>query len=56
MRSADLHLSGDQQIRLANMFAIEPAVVRRMTFTNVAQVVASAHRRETGAVLHELQP
>ncbi|CAH1662347.1 conserved hypothetical protein [Chelatococcus asaccharovorans] len=36
LRAADLHLSGDQEIRLARMFAIEPEVVRRMTFTNVA--------------------
>ena len=41
LRAADLHLSGDQVIRLANIFSIEPAVVRRMTFTNVAQ---SSHR------------
>ncbi|BCH19688.1 hypothetical protein MesoLjLa_65390 (plasmid) [Mesorhizobium sp. L-2-11] len=38
---ADLHLSSDQEIRLAKMFATEPAVVRRMTFANVAQ---SSHR------------
>ena len=37
MRAADLHLCDDQEIRLANMFATEPAVVHRMTFTNVAQ-------------------
>jgi hypothetical protein len=37
LRAADLHLSSDQEIRLANIFATEPAVVRRMTFTNVAQ-------------------
>lgn len=37
LRAADLELSSDQEIRLANMFATEPAVVRRMTFTNVAQ-------------------
>ncbi|WP_425416331.1 TniQ family protein [Oricola indica] len=37
LRAADLHLSDDQEIRLAKVFAIEPAVVRRMTFTNVAQ-------------------
>jgi len=37
LRAADLQLSSDQEIRLANMFAAEPAVVRRMTFTNVAQ-------------------
>ncbi|MCB1465924.1 MAG: TniQ family protein [Rhizobiaceae bacterium] len=37
LREADLHLSGDQEIRLARMFATEPAVVRRMTFANVAQ-------------------
>ena len=41
LRAADLHLSSDQEIRLANMFATEPAVVRRMTFANVAQ---SSHR------------
>jgi hypothetical protein len=41
LRAADLHLSGDQEIRLAKMFATEPAVVRRMTFRNVAQ---SLHR------------
>jgi hypothetical protein len=37
LRAADLKLSSDHEIRLANMFATEPAVVRRMTFTNVAQ-------------------
>jgi hypothetical protein len=36
LRAADLHLSGDQEIRLARMFATKPAAVRRMTFTNVA--------------------
>jgi hypothetical protein len=37
LRAAGLHLSDDQEIRLAKVFATEPAVVRRMTFTNVAQ-------------------
>lgn len=37
LRAADLHLSSDQEIRLAKMFATEPAAVRRMTFANVAQ-------------------
>ena len=37
LRAADLHLSADQEIRLAKVFAAEPAVVRRMTFTNVLQ-------------------
>ena len=37
LRAADLHLSADQEIRLAKVFATEPAVVRRMTFTNVVQ-------------------
>ena len=37
LRAADLHLSPDQEIRLANMFTTKPAVVRRMTFANVAQ-------------------
>ncbi len=41
LRAVDLHLSGDQEIRLARMFATEPAVVRRMTFANVAK---SSHR------------
>jgi hypothetical protein len=41
LRSADLHLNGDREIRLANMLATEPAAVRRMTFTNVAK---SSHR------------
>jgi hypothetical protein len=41
LRAADLHLTDDQEIHLAKMFATEPAVVRRMTFTNVAQ---SSHR------------
>ncbi|TIM21236.1 MAG: hypothetical protein E5Y61_32470 [Mesorhizobium sp.] len=38
LRSADLHLSGADQIRLANMFAIEPAVLRRMTFTSAPRL------------------
>ena len=37
LRAADLHLSSDQEIRLAKIFGTEPAVVRRMIFTNVAQ-------------------
>lgn len=37
LREADLRLSGDQVIRLANMLATEPAGVRRMTFGNVLQ-------------------
>ncbi len=41
MRITDLHLSADQEIRLASMFTTEPAVVRRMTFANVAQ---TSHR------------
>jgi TniQ len=41
LRTADLHLSSHQEIRLAKMFATKPAVVRRMTFANVAQ---SSHR------------
>jgi hypothetical protein len=35
MRSADLNLTEDQQVRFANIFAAEPADIRRMTFTNV---------------------
>ena len=35
LRAADLNLAEDQQVRLANMFAAEPADIRRMTFTNV---------------------
>jgi len=38
MRAADLHLSSDQEIRLASMFSADPAVIRRMTFGNVAPV------------------
>ncbi|WP_083948937.1 TniQ family protein [Aminobacter aminovorans] len=37
LRAADLHLSSDQEIRLANMLATDPTVVHRMTFANVAQ-------------------
>ncbi|MCZ4291581.1 TniQ family protein [Hoeflea alexandrii] len=37
LRAADMQLNGDQEIRLANMFATEPAMMRRMTFANVAQ-------------------
>lgn len=37
LRAADLHLSSDQEARLANIFATEPAAVNRMTFANVAQ-------------------
>lgn len=37
LRAADVNLSSDQEARLANIFAIEPTEVRRMTFTNVAQ-------------------
>lgn len=41
LRAADLHLSSDQEIRLASMFATNPAAMRRMTFGNVVQ---SSHR------------
>ncbi len=41
MRAADLQLSSDQGIRLANMFATAAAVISRMTFANVTQ---SSHR------------
>lgn len=37
LRAADLDLSSDQEVRLANMFVIEPAAVHRMTFAYVAQ-------------------
>ena len=37
LRAADLHLSSDQEARLANIFGTEPAAVHRMTFANVAQ-------------------
>lgn len=36
-RSADLHLSNDQEIRLTNMFTTDPVIVRRMTFTKVEE-------------------
>lgn len=41
LRAIDLHLSSDQQIRLASVFCTDPAVMRRMTFGNVVQ---SSHR------------
>ncbi|WP_245295384.1 hypothetical protein [Manganibacter manganicus] len=41
LRAVDLQLSSDQEIHLAIIFAIEPALVQRMTFANVAQ---SSHR------------
>jgi hypothetical protein len=41
LRAADLHLSGDQVIRLATVLSTQPPVVHRMTFTNVMQ---SYHR------------
>jgi TniQ len=41
LRAADLHLSSDQEIRLASMFSTEPTVIRRMTFGNVMR---SSHR------------
>jgi len=37
LRGADLHLTREQEIRLAKIFATTPAVMRRMTFANVAQ-------------------
>ncbi len=37
LRATDLHLTNDQVRHLANMFATEQDVVRRMTFTNVAR-------------------
>lgn len=48
-RAANLHLSGDQEIRLARIFATEPAAIRRMTFTNVAP---SARRMISARPLH----
>ncbi|MCO6392429.1 MULTISPECIES: TniQ family protein [Phyllobacteriaceae] len=41
LRAVDLHLSGDQEVRLASIFAAKPAVLRRMTFINVPK---SSHR------------
>ncbi|MBE0703766.1 MAG: TniQ family protein [Afipia sp.] len=41
LRAVDLDLKSDQEIRLAYMFAIEPAVLRQMTFINVPK---SSHR------------
>lgn len=41
LRAADMQLTGDQEIRLASMFAIEPVVLRRMTFMDVPK---SSHR------------
>ena len=41
LRAADLQLSSDQEIRLANMFATGPEVISRMTFENISQ---SSHR------------
>jgi len=37
LRAADLHLSSDQEARLANIFGTELAAVHRMTFASVAQ-------------------
>ncbi|MGH0218490.1 TniQ family protein [Sinorhizobium meliloti] len=36
LHAADRSLNGDQVIRLAGVFSTEPAVVRRMTFSNIA--------------------
>jgi hypothetical protein len=41
LRAADRHLTEAQEIRVATMFATEPAVIRRMTFGNVSQ---TSHR------------
>lgn len=41
LRVADLHLSEDQEIRLAKVFFTAPADIRRMTFANVP---SSFHR------------
>lgn len=35
--SADLNLTEDQVDRIASMFSVDPATVRRMTFTNIPQ-------------------
>jgi hypothetical protein len=35
LRAADLHLSDDQEIRLASVFSTVPADIRRMNFANV---------------------
>ncbi|WP_352880252.1 hypothetical protein [Mesorhizobium sp. M1396] len=45
LRSADLHLSDADQIRLANMFAIKPTVLRGMTFTS-APTLSHRHRTQ----------
>jgi hypothetical protein len=37
LRAADLHLTDAQTLHLSQMVALEPAVVRRMTFANVLQ-------------------
>ena len=41
LRATDLHLTSDQEIRLASMFSTDPAIIRRMTFDHV---VRSSHR------------
>jgi hypothetical protein len=45
LRATDLDLSADQAVRLANIFSIEPAAVRSMALTKVAQ----SSRRLIGA-------
>lgn len=37
LRTADLNLTEDQVDRIAAMFSVDPATVRRMTFTNIPQ-------------------
>jgi hypothetical protein len=48
-RSADLHLTGDQETRLANIFATDANLVRRMTFANITK---SHHRLLAARPVH----
>jgi hypothetical protein len=41
LRAADLKLTADQTSRIASIFSIEPAALRRMTFAKVSR---SSHR------------
>lgn len=52
LRAADLHLSSDQEIRLASI----PGRRAPNDLRHCRAIIASAPRRETSAVLHELQP
>lgn len=56
LRAVDLHLSGDQEVRLASDFRRQTGCFTSNDLHQCAEVVASTNRREAGTDLCTLQP